>query len=75
MVCGLVYLNLLGGQGELTVASGSDHLRQLFSTQMGLSFRDILALSGGYSLVSPNCAIRLSYHVMLCRFEGHCIAW
>lgn len=31
--------------------SGSDHLRQVFSTQMGLSDQDIVALSGGHTLV------------------------
>jgi len=34
-----------------SLASGSDHLRQVFSTQMGLSDQDIVALSGGHTLV------------------------
>jgi len=34
-----------------SLVSGSDHLRQVFSTQMGLSDQDIVALSGGHTLV------------------------
>jgi L-ascorbate peroxidase len=30
---------------------GSDHLRQVFGKQMGLSDQDIVALSGGHTLV------------------------
>lgn len=37
--------------GSLLYESGSDHLRQVFSTQMGLSDQDIVALSGGHTLV------------------------
>lgn len=35
----------------LSLVSGSDHLRQVFSTQMGLSDQDIVALSGAHTLV------------------------
>ena len=31
--------------------AGCDHLRQVFGTQMGLSDKDIVALSGGHTLV------------------------
>nr|CAB3455396.1 unnamed protein product [Digitaria exilis]CAB3459073.1 unnamed protein product [Digitaria exilis] len=34
----------------LSLVSGSDHLRQVFSTQMGLSDQDIVALSGAHTL-------------------------
>ncbi|ONM26391.1 ascorbate peroxidase2 [Zea mays] len=38
-------------EGRLPDATqGSDHLRQVFSTQMGLSDQDIVALSGGHTL-------------------------
>jgi L-ascorbate peroxidase len=38
-------------EGRLPNATlGSDHLRQVFSTQMGLSDQDIVALSGGHTL-------------------------
>nr|KJB55998.1 hypothetical protein B456_009G104500 [Gossypium raimondii] len=43
-------------EGRLPDATkGSDHLRQVFSAQMGLSDQDIVALSGGHTLV---CATR-----------------
>ena len=32
--------------------AGSDHLRVVFGQQMGLSDQDIVALSGGHTLVS-----------------------
>lgn len=32
--------------------AGSDHLRDVFGTHMGLSDKDIVALSGGHTLVS-----------------------
>lgn len=34
-----------------SLVPGSDHLRQVFATQMGLSDQDIVALSGGHTLV------------------------
>lgn len=34
--------------------AGSDHLRQVFGAQMGLSDKDIVALSGAHTLVSAN---------------------
>lgn len=34
------------------IAAGNDHLRQVFGTQMGLSDKDIVVLSGGHTLVS-----------------------
>lgn len=37
--------------GCLLYESGYDHRRQVFSTQMGLSDQDIVALSGGHTLV------------------------
>ncbi|KAL6598712.1 hypothetical protein ACP70R_046110 [Stipagrostis hirtigluma subsp. patula] len=38
-------------EGRLPDATqGSDHLRQVFATQMGLSDQDIVALSGGHTL-------------------------
>nr|KJB26144.1 hypothetical protein B456_004G227300 [Gossypium raimondii] len=43
-------------EGRLPNATeGADHLRQVFSHQMGLSDQDIVALSGGHTLV---CATR-----------------
>jgi hypothetical protein len=46
---GMGWVDLL--VGSLLCESGSDHLRQVFSTQMGLSDHDIVALSGGHTLV------------------------
>lgn len=47
------------GSRSLLIHSGSDHLRQVFGKQMGLSDQDIVALSGGHTLVSlpisPTC--------------------
>lgn len=41
-------------EGRLPNATlGNDHLRQVFGVQMGLSDQDIVALSGGHTLVSP----------------------
>ncbi|GAY38255.1 hypothetical protein CUMW_035290 [Citrus unshiu] len=40
-------------EGRLPDAKqGNDHLRQVFGAQMGLSDKDIVALSGGHTLVS-----------------------
>lgn len=41
---------------ELSVIlfAGSDHLRTVFKTQMGLSDKDIVALSGGHTLVGES---------------------
>jgi hypothetical protein len=36
---------------SLSFYPGSDHLRQVFGKQMGLSDQDIVALSGGHTLV------------------------
>uniref|UniRef100_A0A0E0QD53 Arogenate dehydratase n=2 Tax=Oryza TaxID=4527 RepID=A0A0E0QD53_ORYRU len=42
-------------EGRLPDATqGSDHLRQVFSAQMGLSDKDIVALSGGHTLVASH---------------------
>lgn len=35
------------------IAVGSDHLRDVFGHHMGLSDQDIVALSGGHTLVCP----------------------
>ena len=39
--------------------SGSDHLRDVFTKQMGLTDQDIVALSGGHTLVCVCCILVL----------------
>ncbi|KAK8446191.1 hypothetical protein SEVIR_9G448300v4 [Setaria viridis] len=51
-------------EGRLPDATkGSDHLRQVFGKQMGLSDQDIVALSGGHTLV---CCCPLMFASSLC---------
>lgn len=47
------------------IAAGNDHLRQVFGAQMGLSDKDIVALSGGHTLVSAK----------LWRFVDFIVCW
>jgi hypothetical protein len=54
--------------GSLLYESGSDHLRQVFSTRMGLSDQDIVALSGGHTLVGG-----FFWCVCLSTFESWCL--
>lgn len=42
--------------------SGSDHLRQVFTKQMGLTDQDIVALSGGHTLVCIGYFFRFGFH-------------
>lgn len=39
---------------RLLICAGSDHLRDVFGKGMGLSDQDIVALSGGHTIVSHN---------------------
>ena len=50
--------------GCLLYESGYGHRRQVFSTQMGLSDQDIVALSGGHTLVGG---------IFLLTFESWCL--
>jgi hypothetical protein len=49
------------------LCESADHLRQVFSTQMGLSDQDIVALSGGHILVGGFFCVCLS------TFESWCL--
>lgn len=60
---------------ELSVIlfAGSDHLRTVFKTQMGLSDKDIVALSGGHTLVgvkTPNSTSLFLLEYIFLRSNG-----
>jgi hypothetical protein len=47
-----VTVGCLWNCGMFSIGAGSDHLRVVFCKQMGLSDKDIVALSGAHTLVS-----------------------
>lgn len=52
MACALKLIYRMLNFLLLFIDAGSDHLRVVFGQQMGLSDQDIVALSGGHTLVS-----------------------
>ena len=47
------------------IIAGSDHLRDVFGKAMGLSDQDIVALSGGHTIVCHNFKLAPTFIVVL----------